>query len=119
MAVVKDRRRPPSLERSGEKFSLEILSIHSNEFDGEIPLVFCHLSQLRVLNLERNRIVGTLPCCYNNVPTMIEEARECEHWLYAGEYDENALITFKGRELEYTKKLEFLFSVDISSKNLF
>ncbi|KAJ6719080.1 LRR RECEPTOR-LIKE SERINE/THREONINE-PROTEIN KINASE FLS2-RELATED [Salix purpurea] len=24
---------------------------------------------------------------------MIGEARECEHWLYAGKYDENALVT--------------------------
>ncbi|KAJ6899038.1 hypothetical protein NC652_025512 [Populus alba x Populus x berolinensis] len=40
----------------GEKFSLEILSIHYNEFDGEIPLEFCHLSQLRVLNLAQSRV---------------------------------------------------------------
>jgi hypothetical protein len=50
---------------------------------------------------------------------MIGEARKCEHWLYAGKYDENVLVSWKGRELEYTKTLEFLFSVDISSKNLF
>ncbi|KAG5236649.1 receptor protein [Salix suchowensis] len=56
------------------------LSIHSNEFDGEIPLESCHLSQLRVLNLA-------------NVSAMIGEARECEYWLYAGKYDENALVT--------------------------
>ena len=49
---------------------------------------------------------------------MIGEARKCEHWLYAGKYDENALVLWKGRELEYTETLEFLFSIDISSKNL-
>jgi len=102
-----------------EKFSLEILSIHSNEFDGEIPLEFCHLSQLRVLNLAQCRIAATLLRCFSNFSVMIGEARKCEHWLYAGKYDENVLVSWKGRELEYTKTLEFLFSVDISSKNLF
>ncbi|CAK7326815.1 unnamed protein product [Dovyalis caffra] len=76
----------------GEKFSLELLSIHSNEFDGEVPLELCHLSQLRVLNLARNRIVGTLPRCFSNFSAMIGEALAREPWLYAGAYDENALV---------------------------
>ncbi|KAG6757619.1 hypothetical protein POTOM_037939 [Populus tomentosa] len=66
----------PPFQLQGEK-----LSIHYNEFDGEIPLEFGHLSQLRVLNLAQSRIAGTLLRCFINFSAMIGEARKCEHWL--------------------------------------
>ncbi|KAJ6899039.1 hypothetical protein NC652_025512 [Populus alba x Populus x berolinensis] len=99
------------MSNTSEKFSLEILSIHYNEFDGEIPLEFCHLSQLRVLNLAQSRIAGILLRCFSNFSAMIGEARKCEHWLYAGKYDENALVSWKQKSILRVSK-----GVDESSR---
>lgn len=74
-----------------------------------LDLELCRLSQLRVLNLAGNRISGTIPHCFSNFSAMIGEARTAEHWLYAGEYDENAVVSLKGRELDIPRHLNFSF----------
>ncbi|KAB5544873.1 hypothetical protein DKX38_012985 [Salix brachista] len=98
------------------------LHLQRNIFQGQLPaslmkpryslmaIFLYHLTQLRVLNLARNRISGTIPQRPSNFCAMIGEARAAEHQLYAGEYDENALVSLKARELEFTKTLEILFS---------
>ncbi|XP_043817978.1 receptor-like protein EIX2 [Manihot esculenta] len=82
--------------------SLKVLSIHSNKFEGEIPLQLCYLASLRILNLKG-------------------------HWDYYTEdqplgfvtasYGENVQVYVKGIELEYTRTLRFMYSIDLSGNN--
>ncbi|KAG8661799.1 receptor-like protein EIX2 [Manihot esculenta] len=106
--------------------SLKVLSIHSNKFEGEIPLQLCYLASLRILNLANNMMTGTIPNCFGNF-TAIAMHEQKGHWDYypkgvpllyvtAG-YGENVQVYVKGIELEYTRTLQFLYSIDLSGNN--
>lgn len=106
--------------------SLTILSLHSNKLKGEIPLQLCYLSSLRILNLADNMMEGSIPACFGNFTAMVVYEKEREYWVYStqgytesnnGDYDEKLVVFLKGRELEYTRTLQFLRSIDLSGNN--
>lgn len=104
---------------TGEKFSLEILSIHSNEFDGEIPLEFCHLSQLRVLNLAQCRIAATLLRCFSNFSVMIGEARNVNTGFMQESMTRMFWFRGKGGSLNIPRHLNFYFQSTFPAKIYF
>ncbi|KAK7817413.1 receptor-like protein eix2 [Quercus suber] len=50
--------------------SLMILSLHSNNFYGQIPDELCALTSLQILDLSHNKLFGSIPKCVNNFITM-------------------------------------------------
>ncbi|KAG8661789.1 receptor-like protein EIX2 [Manihot esculenta] len=107
--------------------SLKVLSVHSNKFEGEIPLQLCYLASLRILNLANNVMTGTIPNCFGNF-TAIAMHEQKGHWDYyttaepyvgfvRASYGENVQVYVKGIELEYTRTLLFLYSIDLSGNN--
>ncbi|KAG8661814.1 receptor-like protein EIX2 [Manihot esculenta] len=107
--------------------SLKVLSIHSNKLEGEIPLQLCYLGSLRILNLANNMMTGTIPNCFGNF-TAIAMHEQKGHWDYytnaepymgfiRASYGENVQVYVKGVELEYSRTLRFLYSIDLSGNN--
>ena len=106
--------------------SLKVLSVHSNKFEGEIPLQLCYLASLRILNLANNVMTGTIPICFGNF-TAIAMHEQKGHWEYYSNavpyvgfvrgYGENVQVYVKGMELEYSRTLRFLYSIDLSGNN--
>ena len=47
--------------------NLIVLFLRSNHFFGCIPSHLCHLTQLRILDLVINQILGSIPTCLNNI----------------------------------------------------
>ncbi|XP_021602655.1 receptor-like protein EIX1 [Manihot esculenta] len=112
---------------AGESLSaLKMLSLHSNKFEGEIPLQLCHLASLRMLNLANNMMTRTIPTCFGNftVISTHENNRIWDYHTYALDgsfegdvYGENLLVYVKGIQLEYTRILAFLYFIDLLGNN--
>ncbi|KAG8661805.1 receptor-like protein EIX1 [Manihot esculenta] len=107
--------------------SLKVLSVQSNKFEGEIPLQLCYLASLRILNLANNMMTGTIPTCFGNFTAIAMHENEglWEYYSYLlpreafeeNGYGENVQVYVKGIELEYTRTLRFLYSIDLSGNN--
>lgn len=54
----------------GKLSSMKILNLHANQFDGQIPVEFCDLASLQVLDLAYNNLNGTIPSCINHFSSM-------------------------------------------------
>ncbi|TQD96221.1 hypothetical protein C1H46_018130 [Malus baccata] len=100
---------------------LKILNLRSNEFEGDIPSEICYLKSLRILDLARNKLSGTLPRCFHNLSAMADLSGSFWFPRYVtGVSDEaftipdDAVLVTKGKELEYTKILKFVKSMDLS-----
>ncbi|KAL8258073.1 hypothetical protein R6Q59_030114 [Mikania micrantha] len=96
---------------------LVTMDIGYNFLVGEIPLHFCQLNALQYLNLAQNNIIGTIPPCVANLSGMITDQGSIE--LYINYYyEENIQASIKGNQLVYTKTINFLTSLDISSNTI-
>ncbi|THG11845.1 hypothetical protein TEA_000400 [Camellia sinensis var. sinensis] len=102
--------------------NLKFLNLQSNNFYGDIPPQLCCLQNLQLLNLAQNNITGNIPRCFGNFTAMVDLHRG--HFSYRfnysieANYEENILDSMKGRELEYTKTLKFLVSMDLSNNGI-
>ncbi|XP_028122715.1 receptor-like protein EIX2 [Camellia sinensis] len=102
--------------------NLRFFSLQSNNFYGDIPPQLCYLQDLQLLNLAQNNITGNIPRCFGNFTAMVDLHRG--HFSYRfnysieANYEENILDSMKGRELEYTKTLKFLVSMDLSNNGI-
>ncbi|XP_019151854.1 PREDICTED: receptor like protein 30-like [Ipomoea nil] len=103
---------------------LTIFRLRSNKFYGELPLEFCHLKSLRILDLSNNNLSGVIPWCLKNLTAMINEEAiqdgefEMGYSFYAWGFGESAIVTTKGQEYEYYTIILLLFaSMDLSSNN--
>ncbi|KAL8258092.1 hypothetical protein R6Q59_030133 [Mikania micrantha] len=102
---------------SGERLlNLRILNLQSNKFTGKIPLQFCQLNAIQHLNLAQNNIIGTIPPCFANLSGMITDQSSIVYRIY--NYEENIQASIKGIQLVYTKTINFLTSLDLSSNNI-
>jgi len=54
----------------GKLSRMKILNLHANQFDGQIPVEFCDLAFLQVLDLAYNNLNGTIPSCINHFSSM-------------------------------------------------
>ncbi|CAL5354722.1 hypothetical protein CsSME_00043096 [Camellia sinensis var. sinensis] len=104
--------------------NLQFLNLQSNHFYGDIPPQLCHLQNLQLLNLAQNNISGNIPRCFGNFTAMVALDSEyifnpTDNYFVGGTYyGENILDSMKGRELEYTKTLKFLISMDLSNNGI-
>ncbi|GMP59352.1 hypothetical protein CsSME_00022657 [Camellia sinensis var. sinensis] len=102
----------------GEKLSkLKFLCLRSNSFYGDIPPQLCRLSSLQLLNLAQNNISGNILHCFGNFTAMVVSKWALGFLVYT-EYQENIFDSMKGRDLEYTKTMTYLTSIDLSNNNL-
>ncbi|CAL5430565.1 unnamed protein product [Camellia sinensis] len=103
--------------------NLKFLNLQSNNFYGDIPPQLCHLQNLQLLNLAQNNITGNIPRCFGNFIAMVALDRgyifdPTLYYHVRANYEENILDAMKGRELEYTKTLKFLISMDLSNNGI-
>ncbi|GMP93134.1 hypothetical protein CsSME_00043095 [Camellia sinensis var. sinensis] len=103
--------------------NLNFLNLQSNNFYSDIPPQLCHLRNLQLLNLAQNNITGNIPRCFGNFTAMVALDRgfifgRILYYQTRGIYEENILDSMKGRELEYTKTLKFLVSMDLSNNGI-
>ncbi|XP_010253421.1 PREDICTED: LRR receptor-like serine/threonine-protein kinase GSO2 [Nelumbo nucifera] len=124
--------------------NLHILRLGSNNFHGGIPPQLCQVEHLQILDLAHNNLSGTIPRCFGNLTAMVLNPNTTKdilnldfgnlhvvmdgafHWnqrnlddrLLKFSYDEKIDVSTKGRQLEYTKTLSLLTSLDLSNNNL-
>nr|GMD19782.1 receptor-like protein EIX2 [Ipomoea batatas] len=101
--------------------SLRFLNIQKNKFFGDIPFQLCYLKDLQLLNLANNNISGPIPWCFNNFTAMVNYGYGNLIFLidpFGRVYEENIYEDIKGLELEYTRNLEFLKSIDLSGNHI-
>ncbi|KAJ0966686.1 hypothetical protein J5N97_023603 [Dioscorea zingiberensis] len=117
----------------GESLTLlRILRLRSNMFYGDIPEELINLASLQILDLAENNLSGVVPKSFGNFATMkpINEARQSildgfrsqvltslGNYSRIGYTDSLSVVT-KGRELEYSKTLQFVTSMDFSCNQL-
>ncbi|CAN6709895.1 unnamed protein product [Malus baccata var. baccata] len=100
---------------------LQVLNLRSNEFEGDIPSEICYLKSLQILDLARNKLSGTIPRCFHNLSAMADLSESVWPTMFSQsdgimEFTnlENAVLVTKGREMEYSKILEFVKFMDLS-----
>ncbi|KAB2598407.1 leucine-rich repeat receptor-like protein CLAVATA2 [Pyrus ussuriensis x Pyrus communis] len=100
---------------------LNVLNLRSNEFEGDIPFEICYLKSLQILDLARNKLSGTLPRCFHNLSAMANLSESFQSPLFGiSVFDEpytvpeNEILVTKGVEVEYTKILKYVKSMDLS-----
>ncbi|KAL7163471.1 hypothetical protein ACSBR2_039559 [Camellia fascicularis] len=90
--------------------NIALIDFSNNQLSGKIPPCLGQLDQLSVLDLTNNSLYGEIPNRgYIFNPTL---------YHVGANYEENILDAMKGRELEYTKTLKFLVSMDLSNNGI-
>ncbi|XP_052622765.1 receptor-like protein EIX2 [Lactuca sativa] len=98
--------------------SLIVLRLHKNNFTGEIPESLCKMSKLQILDVAYNNLTGIIPHCLRELKAMVNGA---EKWYYNygwGDSNENVIQVMKGVDLEYTRILDIVYNMDLSSNKL-
>ncbi|KAK4559573.1 hypothetical protein RGQ29_008696 [Quercus rubra] len=105
--------------------SLMILSLHSNNFYGQIPDELCALTSLQILDLSHNKLFGSIPKCVNNFNTMARNNNSNDPLFlsvssvaYSSTPFESELLVMKGKSLEYSTTLQLVNIIDLSNNNL-
>lgn len=117
----------------GERMPLlRILRLRSNMLQGDIPEELFNLASLQILDLADNNLSGVIPQSFCNLSAMqlTNEARQSildgfqdqvitsvGNYSIFGYTDSLSVVT-KGMELEYSKTLEFVTSIDLSNNRL-
>ncbi|RDX66876.1 LRR receptor-like serine/threonine-protein kinase GSO1, partial [Mucuna pruriens] len=104
---------------------LVILRLRSTELYGSIPLNFCHLSALQVLDLSGNNLSGAILHCFNNLTALSHKQVSTDLFYFGTTFNLLNLdiidfvnLIVKGIEIEYGTNLKFMRSIDISSNGL-
>ena len=87
---------------------LLVLVLHSNKFNGSIPLELCHLHSPQILDLGNNNLSGTIPRCFGNFISMTKPSNSTSPFHF-----------IKGLEYEYGNNLGLVAGIDLSSNKLF
>ncbi|KAH7854870.1 hypothetical protein Vadar_018590 [Vaccinium darrowii] len=111
---------------------LVVLNLRSNNFWGDLPYELCRLSSLQILDIACNNILGHVPRCLANFSAVAEIRGYLEGNLYyentifskngegaeQSQFQDNAFLVAKGREVEYSTTLELVKSMDLSGNKL-
>ncbi|KAK8486413.1 hypothetical protein V6N13_090850 [Hibiscus sabdariffa] len=107
----------------GEKLSkIMIVSLRSNNFQGDIPHELCALSSLTILDLAHNNLSGKIPECFKNFSAMVSRRNSSDPISYSFGHFKNSiettLVVIKGILLEYSSTLRLVTSMDLSDNEL-
>ena len=86
---------------------LLVLVLHSNKFNGSIPLELCHLHSPQILDLGNNNLSGTIPRCFGNFISMTKPSNSTSPFLFHNDHyfvwglTDTAKVVMKGLEYEY------------------
>ncbi|KAI8564458.1 hypothetical protein RHMOL_Rhmol03G0183500 [Rhododendron molle] len=102
---------------------LIVLNLRSNNFLGNLPYELCHVSSLQILDVAHNNLFGPLPRCFANFSVMakISNSSYTKYWTVPNgelEFQDNAFLVTKGRDVEYRTTLRLVTSMDLSGNNL-
>ncbi|KAF8021068.1 hypothetical protein BT93_G1479 [Corymbia citriodora subsp. variegata] len=96
--------------------SFRMINLEKNYFIGDIPLQLCHLANLQLLSLAHNNISRGIPHCFNNFSQMWANSNFTPYGGFM--LGDSIMAMIKGRNLEFTKTLLYLFSIDLSCNTL-
>ena len=113
----------PGSDETTHTPGLMVLLLHSNKFNGSIPLELCHLHSLQILDLRNNNLSGTIPRCFGNFSSMIKPSNSTFFPFNNGrnfgfQTKDTATVVMKGLEYEYENNLGLLTGIDLSSNKL-
>ncbi|GLU00025.1 hypothetical protein SLE2022_174210 [Rubroshorea leprosula] len=98
---------------------LKILRLRKNLVSGYIPLELCSFSQLQILDLADNNLIGRIPPCFGKFPIMVNATQLINRMDERYWYWPHLMVVMKGRYIEYiSKPLRFESSIDLSRNNL-
>ncbi|KAH7677711.1 Non-specific serine/threonine protein kinase protein [Dioscorea alata] len=111
--------------------SLIVLRLRSNLFEGIIPEQLSKLSSLQILDLAHNNLSGCIPHSFGDFKAMvvtnynewwslfsITSSNEAYKWTNIFMHLEYLLISAKGLQMEYSKILSLVTSIDLSNNQL-
>ncbi|KAF7815736.1 receptor-like protein EIX2 [Senna tora] len=107
--------------------NISIVKLRSNQLTGNIPPQLCNLSNLTVLDLADNKLSGSIPHCLYNLTSLVSgfpnNSLKVDQYGYTGasgdsEYRFKIMLYTKGQNLEYSKNLELVRSIDLSANKL-
>ena len=105
--------------------SLMILSLHCNNFYGQIRDEICALTSLQILDLSHNKLFGSITRCVSNFIMMARNNNSndplflsIQSTAYISNPFESELLVFKGKSLEYSTTLRLVNIIDLSNNNL-
>nr|XP_018673489.1 PREDICTED: probable leucine-rich repeat receptor-like protein kinase At1g35710 [Musa acuminata subsp. malaccensis] len=85
-------------------------------------LHIANLTSLQVLDLSSNHLSGSIPSSLGNCSAMVEIQHDTTSLLnlfnVSGSYSESIVITVKGFDIQYTRILSLVKSIDLSNNNL-
>ncbi|KAH7662934.1 Non-specific serine/threonine protein kinase protein, partial [Dioscorea alata] len=98
---------------------LRILRLRSNMFGGSIPPQLSLLASLQILDLAGNKLSGNIPTNLGNISAMAQSHKPKERMMETLQgYRDSLVLVTKGREMEYTKTLQYVASIDLSENTL-
>ncbi|KAG8661807.1 hypothetical protein MANES_01G039240v8 [Manihot esculenta] len=102
--------------------SLTVIDFSSNMLSGDVPMSLGSQESLVSLHLQNNTLQGKIPMSLRNLESL--ETLDFSMNAFDGfipswiaSYGENVQVYVKGIELEYTRTLRFLYSIDLSGNN--
>ncbi|KAJ0478998.1 putative non-specific serine/threonine protein kinase [Helianthus annuus] len=95
---------------------LGVLRLHKNNFTGRIPHSLCKSQQLQIIDLAHNNLIGSIPHCFGELDGMKGKSFHGFHLLLYGYGD--VMQVLKGVSLDYTKTLQVVINMDLSSNKL-
>ncbi|KAK1416465.1 hypothetical protein QVD17_32256 [Tagetes erecta] len=98
--------------------SLMVLRLHKNNFSGQIPQSLCKNSYLQILDIAHNNLVGQVPHCFGELYGMVEAGHIDIRNGSGSDPKESIVQVIKGVNLEYSKTLDLVFNMDLSSNKL-
>ncbi|KAF8021063.1 hypothetical protein BT93_G1474 [Corymbia citriodora subsp. variegata] len=91
-----------------------VIDLSRNYFMGDIPLWLCQLHKLQYLSLAHNNFSRVIPPCFSNFSLMWANSTSNLEAVWKIPI----IVNIKGRSLEFTSSLQYLFSIDLSSNAL-
>uniref|UniRef100_A0A199UCB8 Leucine-rich repeat-containing N-terminal plant-type domain-containing protein n=1 Tax=Manihot esculenta TaxID=3983 RepID=A0A199UCB8_MANES len=100
----------------GSQESLVSLHLQNNTLQGKIPMSLRNLESLETLDFSMNAFDGFIPSWIGESLSSLK-VLSIHSNKFEASYGENVQVYVKGIELEYTRTLRFLYSIDLSGNN--